>query len=181
MQIGLYTSFMTDTGLRDGRSVSVRPLREDDGERLRRLFFRLSPLSVYRRFMSPLPAPSEDGLRRLLDVDHSEREALAALDGDEIVAVARYVRRPAPGSGAAEIAVVVADDWQRDGLGHLLLERLSGLARVRGIEHFQATVLGDNAPAMHLVRSLFPTSHARWETGVAEFEIPLSQADSSSP
>jgi GNAT superfamily N-acetyltransferase len=179
MQIGLYTSFMTDTGLRDGRSVSVRPLREDDGERLRRLFFRLSPLSVYRRFMSPLPAPREDGLRRLLDVDHSQREALAALDGDVIVAVARYARRP--GSGAAEIAVVVADDWQRDGLAHLLLERLSGLARERGIEHFQATVLGDNAPAMQLVRSLFPTSRARWETGVAEFEIPLSQADSALP
>jgi len=170
---------VTDIGLRDGRSVSVRPLREDDGERLRRLFFRLSPLSVYRRFMSPLPAPREEGLRRLLDVDHSEREALAALDGDEIVAVARYARRP--GSGAAEIAVVVADDWQRDGLAHLLLERLSGLARARGIELFRATVLGDNAPAMHMIRSLFPTSRARWETGVAEFEIPLSQAGSSSP
>jgi GNAT superfamily N-acetyltransferase len=170
---------VTDIGLRDGRRVSVRPLREDDGERLRRLFFRLSPLSVYRRFMSPLPAPREEGLRRLLDVDHSEREALAALDGDEIVAVARYARRP--GSGAAEIAVVVADDWQRDGLAHLLLERLSGLARARGIELFRATVLGDNAPAMHMIRSFFPTTRARWETGVAEFEIPLRGPESTSP
>jgi GNAT superfamily N-acetyltransferase len=179
MQIGLYTGVAMKIGLRDGRSVSVRPLREDDGDRLRRLFFRLSPLSVYRRFMSPLPAPREEGLRRLLDVDHREREALAALDGDEIVAVARYARRP--GSGAAEIAVVVADDWQRDGLAHLLLERLAALAQRRGIEQFQATVLGDNAPAMHLVRNLFPTSRARWETGVAEFEIPLSRGGSSSP
>jgi GNAT superfamily N-acetyltransferase len=162
--------------LRDGRSVSVRPLRPDDGERLRRLFFRLSPLSVYRRFLSPLPAPREEGLRRLLDVDHCEREALAALDGDEIVAVARYARQP--GSEAAEIAVVVADDWQRDGLGHLLLERLAGLARIRGIQRFQATVLGDNAPALQLVRSMFPGSRAEWETGVAEFQIPLTGSSS---
>jgi GNAT superfamily N-acetyltransferase len=178
MQIGLYTSFVKIT-LRDGRTVSLRPLRDDDGERLRRLFFRLSPLSVYRRFMSPLPAPREDGLRRLLDVDHCEREALAALDGDDIVAVARYARLP--GFEAAEIAVVVADDWQRDGLGHLLLERLGRLALRRGIRNFQASVLGDNAPALQLVRSMFPGSRAHWQTGVAEFEIPLSRAGSSSP
>jgi GNAT superfamily N-acetyltransferase len=165
--------------LRDGRTVSLRPLGQDDGDRLRQLFFRLSPLSVYRRFMSPLPAPREEGLRRLLDVDHCEREALAALDGDDIVAVARYARLP--GSESAEIAVVVADDWQRDGLAHLLLEQLAHLARRRGIANFQATVLGDNAPALRMVRSIFPTSRARWETGVAEFEIPLSRAGSSSP
>jgi GNAT superfamily N-acetyltransferase len=166
------------TSLRDGRTVRIRTLRPDDGERLRRLFFRLSPLSVYRRFLSPLPAPSEEGLRRLLDVDHSEREALAALDGDEIVGVARYARRP--GSSSADIAVVVADDWQRDGLGHLLLERLTRLARMRAIQYFEATVLGDNRPALELVRQLFPDYRAHWETGVAEFQIPLSRAGSSS-
>src|SRR2546427_6373029 len=130
MQIGLYTTGMA-VELRDGRSVSLRPLREDDGERLRHLFFRLSPLSVYRRFMSPLPAPREEGLRRLLDVDHCEREALAAVDRDDIVAVARYARLA--GSESADIAVVVTDDWQRNGLRHLLLERLADLARRRGI------------------------------------------------
>jgi GNAT superfamily N-acetyltransferase len=157
--------------LNDGRSVEVRPLAEDDGERLRRLFFRLSPLSVYRRFLSPLARPTEEGLRRLLDVDHCDREALAALWADEIVAVARYARQP--GAEVAEIAIVVADDWQRDGLARLLLERLAGVAQLRGIGRFQATVLGENSGALRLVRRVFPASHARWESGLAEFEIPL--------
>jgi GNAT superfamily N-acetyltransferase len=173
--------------LRDGREVAVRPLAEDDGERLRRLFFRLSPLSVYHRFLSPLPRPREEGLRRLLDVDHWDREALAALYEDEIVAVARYGRQP--GAEVAEIAVVVADDWHRDGLARLLLERLARVARLRGVGRFQATVLGDNAAALRLVKSVFPASHAHWEAGLAEFEIPLSpppsggtsRAGSSSP
>jgi GNAT superfamily N-acetyltransferase len=168
--------------LRDGRTVSIRPLGEDDGERLRRLFFRLSPLSVYRRFLSPLPAPRDEGLRRLLDLDHRDREALAALDGDDIVAVARYARTP--GSESAEIAVVVADDWQHDGLGLRLLEQLAALARRRGLRYFEASVLGDNTPALQLVRHIFPASRARWETGVAEFRIPLSlgaPGGSSSP
>jgi GNAT superfamily N-acetyltransferase len=159
--------------LRDGRTVSIRPLGEDDGERLRRLFFRLSPLSVYRRFLSPLPAPRDEGLARLLDLDHCNREALAAVDDDDIVAVARYAR--SPGSEAADIAIVVADDWQHDGLGLRLLERLAGLARRRGVRYFEATVLGDNTPALQLVRHAFPGSRARWDAGVAEFRIPLTQ------
>jgi GNAT superfamily N-acetyltransferase len=158
--------------LNDGRSVEVRPLAEDDGERLRRLFFRLSPLSVYRRFLSPLARPTEEGLRRLLDVDHCDREALAALSGDEIVAVARYARRTE--SEVAEVAIVVADDWQRDGLARMLLERLARIAQRRGIGRFQATVLGENTGALRMVRRVFPASHARWDSGLAEFEIPLS-------
>ena len=51
--------------LRDRRTVCLRPLSQDDGDRLRRLFFRLSPLSVYRRFLSPLPAPSEADVKRI--------------------------------------------------------------------------------------------------------------------
>ena len=175
MQTGLYTSGRVEIGLRDGRTVCLRPLREDDGERLRALFLRLSPLSVYRRFLSPIPAPTEKGLRQLLDVDHCQREAIAALDGDDMVAVVRYARLPGS-PDAADIAVVVADDWQRDGLGHLLMEHLTHLARMRGVSHFKATVLGDNLPAMRMLRSLFPASRAHWDTGVVEFDIPLSQA-----
>src|ERR1700730_3116314 len=180
MQTGLYTK-KVKTALRDGREVEIRVLAQDDGERLRRLFFRLSPLSVYRRFLSPLPRPREEGLRRLLDVDHRDREALAALHNDEIVAVARYGRQP--GSEVAEIAVVVADDWQRDGLALLLLQRLVGIAELRGIKRFQATILGENAPALRLVRRGLPASRARGEGGTAESEIPLTEsaAGSSSP
>src|ERR1700730_18955603 len=98
MQTGLYTENVK-TALRDVREVEIRVLAQDDAERLRRLFFRLSPLSVCRRFLSPLPRPREEGLRRLLDVDHRDREALAALHDDANVAGAGYGRQP--GSGDA--------------------------------------------------------------------------------
>src|SRR5689334_6768995 len=104
-----------------GSRLRLRPLMADDGERLCRLYHRLSPESVYRRFLSPMPAPRRDVLARLLDVDHRDREAIAALEGDEIVAVARYIRPP--GGDVAEISLVVADDWQRRGLGRLLMRR----------------------------------------------------------
>src|SRR3982074_1006633 len=95
MQTGLYTERMK-TALRDGREVEIRVLAPDDGERLRRLFFLPSPRRGYRRFLSPLPRPREEGLRRLLDVDHRDREALAAIHDDEILAVAPSRRQPGP-------------------------------------------------------------------------------------
>lgn len=162
---------MAVTCVRDSR-LRLRPLRADDGDRLCRLYHRLSAESVYRRFLSPMPAPRRDVLARLLDVDHCEREAIAALEGDEIVAVARYVR--AAGRDAAEIALVVADDWQRRGLGRLLMRRLARLARRRGIRTFTGTIAGENRPAALLVRSTAPSVRARWATGQLEFEIPLA-------
>ncbi|HEY7199149.1 MAG TPA: GNAT family N-acetyltransferase [Candidatus Dormibacteraeota bacterium] len=161
---------MAVTCVRDSR-LRLRPLMADDGERLCRLFHRLSPESVYRRFLSPMPTPRADVLARLLDVDHRDREAIAALEGDEIVAVARYIR--AAGADVAEVAVTVADDWQHRGLGRLLMRRLGRLARRRGIRAFTGTIAGENRAALLLVRSTAPGVRARWATGEIEFEIPL--------
>jgi RimJ/RimL family protein N-acetyltransferase len=140
--------------LRDGSEVELRPLEPNERERLVRLFHRLSPESVYRRFLSPLQEPSEAGLDRLLDIDHQDREAVAAVSGDEVVGVARYFR--APGSDTADLAVVVEDAWQGKGLSGFLIDRLWELALRRGIKRFTATILSENRPAIRMVRRSFP-------------------------
>jgi hypothetical protein len=86
------------------RMISIEPagttepglaqLEPGDGEALRRLFHRLSPETVYRRFMSPLARPEQARPERLLDVDHMDREAIVAVVAGEIVGVARYSRQP---------------------------------------------------------------------------------------
>jgi GNAT superfamily N-acetyltransferase len=169
---------MTTTWVRGG-PLRLRPLRADDGDRLCGLFARLSPESVYRRFLSPMPKLRPDLLARLLDVDHCSREAIAALKGDEIVAVARYTRPPGSGD-VAEIALVVADEWQRRGVGRVLMRRLGRLARRRGIRAFVGTIAGENRAALLLVRSTGgPGVSARWATGEVEFEIPLRSGESA--
>src|SRR4051812_42021184 len=105
--------------LRDGVRVRVRPIRPDDRDALVAAFDRLSPESRYRRFFGPIHELSPQVLDHLTRVDHADHEALVALDEDgAIVAVARYVRT---GPDESEPAVVVADDWQRRGLGAQLL------------------------------------------------------------
>jgi GNAT superfamily N-acetyltransferase len=161
---------MVTTFLRAGDRLRLRQLQAADADRLRRFGGRLSPQTLYRRFLSPLPG-CEWLLPKLLDVDHWDREAIVALAGDEIVAVARYGRTP--GQGTADVAVVVADDWQHRGLGRLLLGRLARLARRRGVGTFTGTISGQNLAAQRLVRALAPGLRLTWSSGVVEFQAPL--------
>lgn len=141
--------------LRSGREVWVRPIRRGDGPELRRAFERLSEQSRYRRFFTGIPTLSDALVRRLTEVDHVDSEALVAVperDSSIIVGVARYVRDSRDPT-TADLAITVADDWHRQGLGSGLLTRLSGHASAVGIHHFTANMLADNRAVLALVRA----------------------------
>jgi GNAT superfamily N-acetyltransferase len=158
----------------DDTDLTVRAITIADAERLARLFARLSSSSVHFRFFSPISRPPRAALLRLADVDHVRRDALVALDGDEIVGVARYDGRP--GSTEAEIAITVEDAWQHRGVGKRLARRLAGLATDRGYDTFVATMLPDNRAALGLVRKLVPDATVRWAGGEYEAALPLIKA-----
>jgi GNAT superfamily N-acetyltransferase len=163
----------------DGTELTIRPISIGDVERLARLFTRLSPESVHFRFFSPIARPPRAALLRLADVDHRRRDALVALDGDEIVAVARYDGRVddnRKASNQAEIAMTVEDAWQHRGLGKCLAVRLAALATDRGYDTFVATMLPDNRAALGLVRKLVPDATVRWADGGYEADMPLVHA-----
>lgn len=157
-----------------GRRLPVRPIRPDDAARLKRMFYRLSRDTVYLRFFSPVHRPPAWALRHLSEVDYANRFALVALDGDEIVGVARFDRSKDDG-GRAEVAVVVEDALQGRGLGRALLQRLSECARARGVEAFAASMLAENRRALSLASSV---PGVRFETEGSETlaVIPLEHA-----
>jgi GNAT superfamily N-acetyltransferase len=165
---------ITDGDVPDRTVLAVRPIAPADVDRMRRMFFRLSPTTVYRRFFSPIQEPSHRMLRWLTEVDHDRREALVALDGDEIVAVARYDGRV--GTREAEIAVTVEDAWQHRGVGRHLARRLAFVARDHGFERFIAIMLPDNREAIGLLRKLSNDASVRLEDGTFEAVAPLLRA-----
>ena len=113
----------------------------------------LSERSRYLRFGSPLPKLSERMLAHLTDLDGDRHVAYVALtpDGETIVGVARYVRLEQDPS-SAEVAIAIADDWQRVGVGPLLLRRLIAHARSAGVDSLVAVRLGENRAAASLAR-----------------------------
>jgi len=157
--------------------VGLARLEPSDGEPLGRLFFRLSPETIYRRFHSPIVRPEQARPERLLDIDHRDREAVSAVVDGEIVGVAHYFRWA--GTDAAEVAVVVADDWQRRGLATRMLARLAELALSAGIHRFTLTMQADNQPVLRLLRRFHPSARLTLSQGVYEAAVPLETADSS--
>src|SRR4051812_27149498 len=89
-------------------TVATRPVRPADQTLFCRLWERLSPETVYRRFHAPVHTLPEESVRRLVTVDHDLREAVVAVVGGEVVGIARYDRRLDDPS-IAEIAVLVED------------------------------------------------------------------------
>lgn len=158
--------------------VEIRPIRADDGVRLRASHTRLSPESRYRRFLAAKPTLTESDTRYLVEVDGRDHVALvatAAVDGadGEIVAVARFVRLPDE-PDTAEFAIVVADAYQRRGLGTELLRDLAAVATEREITHFRATMLADNIAIQRMLERLAVGKLSCLRDGsVTEMEITL--------
>ena len=160
--------------LPNGRQVLIRPIAADDGPRLGAAYERLEPQTKYRRFLAVKPRLTEGDIRYLTNTDGRNHVALAALaadDPDRIIAVARFVRlREDP--AAAELAIVVGDAFQGQGLGTELLARLAGEALARRIVRLKATVLADNVPVHRLLRH--GIAHERHLGPIDEVEVELA-------
>jgi RimJ/RimL family protein N-acetyltransferase len=178
--------------LGSGDDVLVRSLQAGDAEGLGRLFDELSGSSRYQRFLGGKPAVSPRALQRLVDVDHRDHEALVALSGDGhgggggdgvVVGEARFVR-DAEEPTVAEMAITVADAWQRRGLGTALAHTLAHRAAEEGVDEFSAEVLADNAGIRRLVEQVGEVSSAPLGSGVSVLRVataghdePLRDAD----
>jgi RimJ/RimL family protein N-acetyltransferase len=149
---------------------ALATLEESDREPVSRLFNRLSREAIYRRFFSPVVGP-EQFAAALLRKDARDRQAVAAVEAGEIVGVVQYSR--APGSPQAELAIVVADDWQRQGLGTRIVAALADRAACEGITTFAVDVQGDNYGALRLLKRVAPKLRLSFSGGVGEGTFPI--------
>lgn len=161
--------------LEPGLEVLIRQIRPDDKHLLTEAFETLSPATRFQRFFAPVERLSESDLSYLTEVDHSDHEALVAIDPDEgsLVGVARYVRTTP--KNEAEVAIIVGDDWQGKGLATAMLQRLVRRAAAEGIEYFLALVLTSNTSATELFEGLVPdrARKMRGDPGQVEILIEL--------
>jgi RimJ/RimL family protein N-acetyltransferase len=151
--------------------LTLRHIRPDDEPQLRAAFAGLSRASRYARFRG-LSTLTDAQWRYLTNVDGHDHVALIAVTVvGEIVGVARFVRQ---GSGArdAELAITVADRFQRKGLGHTLLLSLLPLARARGIDSLVAYTAADNQGIARLLMS-HGGRCVSMEQGESELRLPL--------
>ena len=132
--------------LNDGTEIFFRPVKPADEQALSGMLYSLSPSSIRTRYMtSTMTFPHKD-VQQLANVDYENNLAIVgtvpSVTGDEIVAIAQYFLDPK--TRHAEVAFVVQDEWQKNGMGSLLLKYLTRIARQRDIKAFYAKVLPNN-------------------------------------
>ena len=161
--------------LRDGTRLAVRPIRPDDADALVDLHARLSADTIYRRYFGARPHLDPADVDRFTRVDGRTRFALVAMRGTELVAVARYEGRA--GDSSAEIAVVVDDALQHQGVGRSMLERLVDVAREAGLDTLVADVLAGNAAMLALLRTLGLTRRTESDGETVTVLVDLSGSE----
>jgi acetyltransferase len=143
--------------LQSGGSALIRRIACDDAQALQQFIRDLSPASRYRRFLRGIRELPADSLTRFTQPDPARDGVLVATllhpwPSGCIIGMAQYAGTDdAEGS---EIAVVVGDAWQRQGLGYHLLGTLLNFAVEAGIERIQADVLADNHAMRQLAHKL---------------------------
>ncbi len=158
-----------------GVSVLLRPARVTDERALQDLLYRLSDESTYRRFLHFKSRHPHREMQELVNLDDEQNMALVACqESGEIVGLARYDLDPA--TGLADIAFVVADEWQKKGIGAALLARMQEIAAARGFAGFQADVLGSNSGMLKVFHRSGLPFHSSIEAGVYHLEARFAEA-----
>ncbi len=139
--------------LRDGRAVEIRALHPDDRAGMLAAAGRTSTQSLQRRFFAAKKGFTKQELAFFLDIDFENHVALVAQieenESPTIVGGGRYiVVRP----GVAEIAFVVVDAYQRQGIGTILMQHLAVLARDGGLRELVAQVLPENTAMLKVFK-----------------------------
>ncbi len=141
--------------VKNGATVLIRPTRAADADAVRALFHRMLPDDVYTRFFRRVRSLSYKELQTLCNVNHETDVAFVAVIGpresEVVVGSGCYFLNPT--TNLAEVAFIVAPDWQGVGLGTALLRRLQEYAISRGVRGFVAHVLPGNTAMLQLAHS----------------------------
>lgn len=157
--------------LRSGRKVLIRPIAPSDAQMLFDFHETLSDRTIYMRHFSAHPHLSDAELQRFTNVDHIKREAYVAVDENRIIGVGRW---DAIDSTAAEVAFVISDDYQHQGLGSVLFSLLAQAAQDYGITEFVAEVLPQNRAMMRLFEVFGESFERKFEDGVVTMSVKLT-------
>lgn len=161
--------------LDDGLEVTARPVHPTDQPLLKELLYKLSEEAIYYRFFTHLKRFPQREIQQFVYIDHRQDEAIVvtvpAANREEIIAMGRYYLDTK--TNRAEVAFVVADEWQNRGIGKFLLRTLGRIAKGNGIHGFTAEVMADNKAMQAVIsRSGFKVS-SRLQDRVYSYVIDL--------
>ncbi len=132
--------------LKNGQTAVLRPIRPEDEPLEAEMFENFSKTTQHHRFFGLIKDITHEMLVRYTQIDYDREIALIAELSEnkekKMAGVARLIADPY--SESAEFAIVVADPWQRQGLGHRFTGEILKIARQRGIKTVWGKFYADN-------------------------------------
>jgi acyl-CoA synthetase (NDP forming)/GNAT superfamily N-acetyltransferase len=168
--------YETEAILKNGSRLKLRPIQREDAEAWLNFVSGLSLRTEHLRFHGAGRKWDMEDALRFCTVDYKDSFALVGevfMEGRwKIVAIGRYYRLPR--RNRAQIALVVADDYQGRGIGTKLLEALRQIARDNGITTFEGDVLAENDEMMQVFNDYGFHVTSEFEAGVYHVTFPIS-------
>lgn len=147
--------------LRDGRAIEIRALRPEDETNMLAAVSRTGAESRQRRFFVTKRGFSDAEKEFFMKIDFVNHVALIAeIDEGGVLAIVGGSRYVVVEPDKAEVAFMVVDAYQGQGIGLILTRHLVGLARAAGLKQLVADVLPGNS-AMRRVLEKFGFRTAR--------------------
>ncbi|MET8349202.1 MULTISPECIES: GNAT family N-acetyltransferase [unclassified Micromonospora] len=159
--------------LPDGAELAVRPACAHDLPGVLELHEGCSPRTRQRRYLSGAALPQQARLRRLLEPSRGLTLLATATDDGGVESVVAMANLLGEGD-EAEVALLVRDDWQRRGLGSVLLRRLARHADRAGYAALVLHVQAENTPMLRTLRRLNRPSSAERDGTLLSLTVPLT-------
>jgi acyl-CoA hydrolase/GNAT superfamily N-acetyltransferase len=165
---GVYPVHLEEVREMKGETVTFRPAKPVDHRRIQEHFYSLDTEDVVSRFFHLKTRFLKTDLEGVYEMDYERDLTIVALVGEigfaRVVAVGTYVYEAS--NNMVEVAFSVSKDWQKCGLGKILLDKLAGSARDNGIAGLIAYTNATNTGMVRLFNTLPYTVHATHEANI---------------
>jgi acyl-CoA hydrolase len=168
--------------LRNGKTVEFRPLLPSDEFNYRNFFYSLKEETIYLRFFYKMKLFSHEiAQKQWASVDYQKNMSIIGLAQNrghkEIVAIGSYAYED---EDRAEVAFVVREDFQGQGIASYMLDMLEKIAKENGYRAFSATVLRENQAMLNVFKRRYPNARTV-ANGGSDITLIMEFDDAASP
>lgn len=148
--------YETQWKLKNGQEVLLRPIKPEDEPMWLEMFQNFSEEAIRYRFFQLIKDTPHEVRVRYCNIDYDREIAMVAEQTQEgrrrILGVSRLSIEPDGKSG--EMAFIVGDQWQNQGLGTKMVDYVLDIAKEMGVEDVFAIMLPDNYRALSLTKKM---------------------------
>lgn len=147
--------FETKRKLRDGTEVILRSIKPEDEMLWLEMFSNFSEKSVWNRFFNVIRETPHEVRVRYCDINYDNEIAIVAELQEIEKKMLGVVRFTVDADGkSGELAFIVVDRWQGQGLGTMMTEHMVNICRDKKIETIYSFMLPNNYDGIKFLKKM---------------------------